>query len=256
MADKKISALTGATTPLAGTEVLPIVQAGSTVKVASDDLTVKNIRANATTGILQVTGPAAASTRVVTVPDANFTAARTDAGQTFTGTQAFTTVLSGLTTSAGLGANIQGKAGAGGTALETFDSAGNQLCAFRDNGFAYIPPIYNKTSASVANVFVGSSGDLYRSISALKYKTDIRDLENIDISALRPVRYKSKCEGDDPTEDYIGFIADEADDAGLKDLVVYGDDGQVEGFKYDKLPILLLAEIRKLESRIKILEGK
>jgi len=39
MADKKISALTGASTPLAGTEVLPIVQSGSTVKVAVSDLT-------------------------------------------------------------------------------------------------------------------------------------------------------------------------------------------------------------------------
>lgn len=39
MADKKISALTGATTPLAGSEVLPIVQGGSTVKVSVDNLT-------------------------------------------------------------------------------------------------------------------------------------------------------------------------------------------------------------------------
>jgi hypothetical protein len=39
MADKKISALTGASTPLAGTEVLPIVQGGATVKVAVSDLT-------------------------------------------------------------------------------------------------------------------------------------------------------------------------------------------------------------------------
>lgn len=39
MADKKISALTGATTPLAGTEVLPIVQGGATVKVSVADLT-------------------------------------------------------------------------------------------------------------------------------------------------------------------------------------------------------------------------
>lgn len=39
MADKKISALTSATTPLAGTEVLPVVQSGSTVKVAVSDLT-------------------------------------------------------------------------------------------------------------------------------------------------------------------------------------------------------------------------
>jgi hypothetical protein len=39
MADKKISALTASTTPLAGTEVLPIVQSGATVKVAVSDLT-------------------------------------------------------------------------------------------------------------------------------------------------------------------------------------------------------------------------
>lgn len=91
MANTKISALTSATTPLAGTEVLPIVQSSATVKVATNDLTVRNVRANATTGILQVTGPAAASTRVMTVPDANFTAARTDAAQSFTGDQTLST---------------------------------------------------------------------------------------------------------------------------------------------------------------------
>lgn len=39
MADKKISALTASTTPLAGTEVLPIVQSSSTVKVSVANLT-------------------------------------------------------------------------------------------------------------------------------------------------------------------------------------------------------------------------
>lgn len=39
MADKKISQLTAASTPLDGTEVLPIVKSGSTVKVAVSDLT-------------------------------------------------------------------------------------------------------------------------------------------------------------------------------------------------------------------------
>lgn len=91
MADKKISQLTAASTPLAGTEVLPIVQSATTVKVATDDLTVKNIRSNATSGILQVAGPAAASTRTMTVPDANFTVARTDAANSFTGDQTLST---------------------------------------------------------------------------------------------------------------------------------------------------------------------
>jgi len=35
MANKKISSLTAATTPLAGTEVLPIVQTGATTQVAA-----------------------------------------------------------------------------------------------------------------------------------------------------------------------------------------------------------------------------
>jgi hypothetical protein len=39
MADKKISQLTNASTPLAGTEVLPIVQSGNTVKVSVANLT-------------------------------------------------------------------------------------------------------------------------------------------------------------------------------------------------------------------------
>jgi hypothetical protein len=54
MADKKISALTGATTPLAGTEVLPIVQGGATVKVAVSDLTAG--RAISATSVTATTG--------------------------------------------------------------------------------------------------------------------------------------------------------------------------------------------------------
>jgi hypothetical protein len=53
MADKKISALTGATTPLAGTEVLPIVQSGSTVKVSIADVTAGRA---VSTGALSVVG--------------------------------------------------------------------------------------------------------------------------------------------------------------------------------------------------------
>lgn len=46
-----------------------------------------SLKSNSTTGLMQITGPAAGQTRVVTVPDANATMARTDAAQTFTGVQ-------------------------------------------------------------------------------------------------------------------------------------------------------------------------
>ena len=50
-----------------------------------------SIKSNSTTGILQITGPAAGTTRVMTVPDANFTVARIDAAQSFTGDQTLAT---------------------------------------------------------------------------------------------------------------------------------------------------------------------
>lgn len=51
--------------------------------------TASNLKSNATTGVMQIVGPAAAATRVMTIPDANFTAARTDAAQNFTGNNTF-----------------------------------------------------------------------------------------------------------------------------------------------------------------------
>ena len=98
MADKKISALTASTLPLAGTEVLPIVQNNMTVKVATDNLTVKNVRSNATTGITQIAGPAAGATRIMNIPDENISVARIDAAQIFVGLQTFT---DGIKTAAG-----------------------------------------------------------------------------------------------------------------------------------------------------------
>lgn len=72
MADLKISALTGASTPLAGTEVLPIVQGGATVKVAVSDLTAGRAVsaasfAGALNGTVGATTPAAGTFTSATV---------------------------------------------------------------------------------------------------------------------------------------------------------------------------------------------
>jgi hypothetical protein len=64
MADTKISALTASTTPLAGTEVLPIVQSGTTKKVAVSDLTAGRAVSmlSSTAGNIQASGNTIAST--------------------------------------------------------------------------------------------------------------------------------------------------------------------------------------------------
>jgi hypothetical protein len=82
----------------------------------------------------------------------------------------------------------------------------------------------------------------------LKYKQDIRNLESKDISLLRPVRYKSKCEGDDQTKDHLGLIADEAADAGFEELVTRGTEGEIEGFQYERLTVVLLKAIQELKA--------
>lgn len=82
-----------------------------------------SVKSNATTGVMQVTGPAAASTRVMTVPDANFTAARTDAAQTFTGQQTFNNSLYGTAVLASVGSNDSGQPG--GTVLSAISKVAN-----------------------------------------------------------------------------------------------------------------------------------
>jgi hypothetical protein len=140
------------------------------------------------------------------------------------------------------------------------DSAGNFIqgagCRIYSIG------TYNLTTAAAANLNVDGNGTFFRSTSALKYKKDIRNLENIDISLFRAVRYKSKSESDDQTKDHFGIIADEVDAAGIKELVNYGVEGDVEGFQYERLTVVLLkhcqeqqAIITALTARVEALEG-
>jgi hypothetical protein len=129
------------------------------------------------------------------------------------------------------------------------DGAGNPRLTYLSGAATwYSVEIYNSTTASAANINVSSGGNISRSTSALKYKQDIRDIENIDISKFRPVRYKSKCANDDQTKDHFGIVADEVDAAGIKELVNYGADGEVEGFQYERLTVVLLKSLQELKT--------
>jgi hypothetical protein len=77
MADKKISQLTGASTPLAGTEVLPIVQSGSTVKVSAADVTAGRAVSAASVAVTGSTAPA----NGVYLPAANSVGVATNSGE-------------------------------------------------------------------------------------------------------------------------------------------------------------------------------
>jgi hypothetical protein len=159
MSNSKISALTSATTPLAGTETLPIVQSGATVKVANNDLRPKQIQSNVTSGVLQIVGPAASSTRVMTTPDANFTVAITNAAQNFTGNNTFDTDTAAIdATNHRLGVGITTPSyplhvyAGGGGSLFGLSSASS---ATAQNGINF-----NSTGGSYANNFYLYNGNL------------------------------------------------------------------------------------------------
>ena len=139
-------------------------------------------------------------------------------------------------------------------ALTLRNSGNTELFRVRSDGYIYAG-FYAQTTANAANVNIAAGGDLLRSTSALKYKQDIRDLESIDITKFRPVRYKSKCLGDDQTKDHFGIIADEVAAAGIEELVTRGADGEVEGFQYERLTVVLLKELQSLRARVAQLEG-
>ena len=134
-------------------------------------------------------------------------------------------------------------------------SAGGAGITLADAKYFWSLGTYNNTTASAANMWIGSSGVFGRSTSALKYKQDIRDVEDFDISLLRPVRYKSKCEGDDQTKDHLGLIADEAAEAGFEELVTRNADGEVEGFQYERLTVVLLKKLQTQQALITQLQA-
>ena len=157
MTNKTISALTAATVPLAGTEFVPIWD-GATKKVTINDLSVRNYRANATTGVMQITGPAAAAIRIMTVPDADWTAARTDTGQTFTGLNTFTYSAAGYSLSV---TNTQGAATGNGLYVQTrWDVAANIVAKFATNsGATDVLTLYGdgRTVFSTGNLVQGTA---------------------------------------------------------------------------------------------------
>ena len=117
----------------------------------------------------------------------------------------------------------------------------------------FIQGIYQSSTGSSANVRINSDGQLQRSTSSARYKTDIRDLEiNTEkIFDLRPVTYISKMDG----KQYFGLIAEEVSKV-LPELVEYAQAKDVipgstsnelipDAVQYPMLSVLLLNELKK-----------
>jgi hypothetical protein len=123
-----------------------------------------------------------------------------------------------------------------------------------------VPGAYANTTGSAVNMRVSSAGDLARSTSSLRYKTDVVDYEleraQSLIAALSPISYRHKEED----HHHLGFTA-EAVYPLEPLLVVLNPDGEPDALEYDRLVVPLaavvqgqMAEIATLTDRIAALE--
>lgn len=139
--------------------------------------------------------------------------------------------------------------------------------------------IYRRTYSAAANLHITSAGTIGRSTSARKYKLSIENqyndrdeqLEHSKAILNLPIRtWFDKAESEilarELREDrklsedtykldrYVGLIAEEVENLGLKEFVTYDDKGEIEGIAYDRLWIHLIPVIKEQQLRIKKLE--
>ena len=113
------------------------------------------------------------------------------------------------------------------------------------------------TNADAVAVLVDSAGQLGTVSSSRRFKTDIRNLQGSEcIYNMRPVKFRYNGKN----KDSIGLIAEEVEEV-YPEMCIYNLDEEsgkeeIWTVDYQRLPILLLAEIQKLNARIKDLEAK
>jgi phage minor structural protein len=122
-------------------------------------------------------------------------------------------------------------------------------------------PTYNYTTSLASNMHIASSGLVYRSTSASKYKGDIQPITRDfnDVLSLTPKSWWDKAELAENNGDttglwrHHGLIAEDLVNAGLDEMVIWYD-GQPEGIQYERLAVYLIPIVRKLTQRVEELE--
>jgi hypothetical protein len=168
----------------------------------------------------------------------------------------------------------------------TFDnSGGTTIFALRNDGYIQSPTTYNNTTASGANVSISSSGYFERSTSSIRFKTNIEDL-TIDttniLSKMRPIWYRSLGQNDRKDWSWYGFIAEELaeleprlvnwgyDESSYEKIEIIDEEGNIkqetklkedaqlipDGVQYERITVLLVAELQKMRKELDDLKAK
>jgi hypothetical protein len=136
-------------------------------------------------------------------------------------------------------------------------TTGSQFEYFGSTGNVRVAQTYNN-SVSGRSMQISPSG-LYGTTASTRrkkheiasYSIDSAALLNLDIKT-----FKYNPEIDETQSVQYGFIAEEAQELGLDELIQYDSTGIPDYFAYEKLPIFLLQLIKELKAEIDQLKGE
>lgn len=139
----------------------------------------------------------------------------------------------------------------------TFGNASGLFEFFASTGNMRVSSVYSN-AVSGRTVLVSSTGLFGTSSSSQRFKHNIEDYEiNKDALLSLDLKKFNYNEDIDPTQrDEFGFIAEQAEQYGLLELIQYDKEGRVDYFDYARLPVFLFQIVKEQEARIKQLEDK
>jgi hypothetical protein len=107
-------------------------------------------------------------------------------------------------------------------------------------------------SSTGTQLVVDASGNVYKDSSSRRYKENIEDfsIDPRELLGLKPVEFYYK----DTGAHSFGYIAEEVDELGLNNLVMYDEEGQPDALRYDKLSIYLVEGYKEHEKELNILQ--
>lgn len=253
MADLKISALTASTTPLAGTEVLPIVQSSTTKQVSVANLTAGRAVSAAslalTTSPLPTTSGGTALTSFTAngvVYASSTSALATSSSFTFDGTN--------LSVDVGAGNPIvkNRTAGSGNNPVYRLQF-GSDYWDIQGTGSNVGKELYFQYNGA-ARSYINSSTGAYVPVSDRNLKKNVVDISYglSAIMALRPVEYNMKTEPDD-AQKHLGFIAQEAQEVVPSSVSEMLDD--ILGMDKTEIIAVLVKAVQELKAELDSLKN-
>jgi hypothetical protein len=268
MADQKISALTGATTPLAGTEVLPIVQSSTTVKVSVANLTAgRDVSATSVaTGLGLVGTPSYTFTGDLNTgmwsPAADTVAISTAGSERIRATSNGNLLVGTSTAGAGVGYDVRlavdGGAAEGGifktsAGVNAYSLISWNTATTGNNLFVQFGTEGSLTTRGSITYNRGLGQVAYNITSDERLKSNILDAEDASakLEAVKVRQFNWKETGNHVTH---GFIAQELDLVCPEAVTKFDDENEMWSVDYSKLVPILVKEVQSLRARVAQLE--